>query len=114
MSEPAIPHLTKSRWAYLRALKGSIALRTRPFLAKELRTVKGDFRQQFTATGATMSSLCDAGWIEKVRVEIGGRGAPFRVGSVAQTYRVTDAGLAAIDACPDTFPGQPVYEKATP
>ena len=110
----AIPHLTNTRWAYLCALKASKALQSRPFLASELVTLRVGGERGFRATGATMASLRDAGWLESVPLDAGGSGSPFRMGRMAQAWRLTEAGRAAIAACPDTFPGPPVYEDDTP
>lgn len=106
-----IPHLTNTRWAYLCALKASKTLQSRPFLAGELATLRADGGRGFPATGATMASLRDAGWLVPVPLDVGGPGAPFRVGRMAQAWRLTEAGRAAIAACPDTFPGPPVYQE---
>ena len=105
MSKP--PPLTRGRWACLLALKASPVLRRRPFLARELVT---EFRgRQWPSSGATMHSLREAGWVEQVVVGDKGEGMPFRTGGPATAWVVTEAGQAAIDACPDTFPGEPVY-----
>jgi hypothetical protein len=102
------PHLTRGRWACLKALKASKVLRSRPFLAKELVT---EFRgKQWPSSGATMHALREAGWVEQISIGGKGEGMPFRTGGPATAWVVTPAGQIAIDACPDTFPGEPVYE----
>lgn len=57
-----------------------------------------------------MVALEKAGWVE--RIDIGStEGMPFRTGGPVRAWQVTDAGREAIAACPDTFPGEPVYRK---
>jgi hypothetical protein len=107
-----IPFLTKRRWACLVALKRNKALQRREFLAGEL-VVEGRNGHPFTATGATLVSLREAGWVDQVVVGGHGEKMPFRTGGPARAWRVTEAGLKAIAACPDTFPGEPVYEGNT-
>lgn len=103
-----IPHLTRTRWECLIALKSSRVLTTRPFLAREL-IIRGRGGRPWPSTGATMHSLREAGWVEQVSVGGSGEGMPFRSGGPATAWQITDAGRAAVDACPDTFPGEPVY-----
>lgn len=101
------PYLTRQRWACLIALRNNPRLQRREFLARELQT---EFRgKMWPATGATMHSLREAGWVEQVVVGGHGEKMPFRTGGPATAWRVTEAGLEAISACPDTFPGEPVY-----
>jgi hypothetical protein len=43
-----------------------------------------------------------------------GQGMPFQSGGPISAWEITDAGREAVKACPDTFPGDPVYVgKAT-
>jgi hypothetical protein len=104
------PTLTLTRWAALKALKASIALRRRPFLARELIYAGGRMGRVIAATGPTMESLRGAGWIEAVPACEPGEAMPFRSSGPMMAWQVTEAGHAAIAACPDTFPGQPVCD----
>jgi hypothetical protein len=106
----AIPHLTRARWFWLKALKQSRALQHRPFLASELKN-KCDDRLERTATGATLTSLEKAGWVERTLWGKVGQGMPFQSGGLISAWQLTDLGRSAIAACPDTFPGEPVYGK---
>jgi hypothetical protein len=72
------PNLTLTRWAALKALKASVALRRRPFLARELIYAGGRRGRMIAATGPTMESLRGAGWIEAVPVCKPGEAMPFR------------------------------------
>ena len=103
------PHLTRQRWSCLIALRKNKVLQRREFLARELQT---EWRgKMWPASGATMHSLREAGWVEQVVIGGKGEGLPFRSGGPAKAWRVTEAGQKAIAACPDTFPGEPVYKK---
>ena len=106
----AIPHLTRARWFWLKALKQSRALQRRPFLASELKN-KYDDRLERTATGATLTSLEKAGWVERTLWGKVGQGMPFQSGGPISAWQLTDLGRSAIAACPDTFSGEPVYGK---
>jgi hypothetical protein len=103
------PWLTKTRWKCLQAFKRQPRLMDRAFLAKELITQnrKGDWT--FPATGATMDSLRDAGWVQHVIIgpndSLG-----FRLGGAPRMWQLTEAGREAVKNCPDTFPGEPVYK----
>lgn len=105
------PQLTRVRWAALKALKGQKALQRRPFMTRELmipsRWSPGKSRP---ASGATLVSLEQAGWVRRIIIGDKGDGMPFRTGGQATAWEITDAGHEAIAACPDTFPGEPVYE----
>ena len=105
-----IPHLTRARWFWLKALKQSRALQRRPFLASELKN-KYDNGMEITATGATLTSLEKAGWVERTLWGKVGQGMPFQSGGPISAWQLTDLGRSAIAFCPDTFPGEPVYEK---
>ena len=104
------PTLTLTRWAALKALKASTVLRRRPFLARELIYAGGRRGSMIAATGATMDSLRGAGWIEAVPVCQPGEAMPFRSSGPMMAWQVTEAGHAAIAACPDTFPNGPVCD----
>jgi hypothetical protein len=104
------PTLTLTRWAALKALKASVALRRRPFLARELIFAGGRGGRMIAATGPTMESLRGAGWIEAVPVCEPGEAMPFRSSGPMMAWQVTEAGHAAIAACPDTFPNGPVCD----
>ena len=104
------PTLTLTRWAALKALKASTALRRRPFLARELIYAGGRGGRMLAATGPTMESLRGAGWIEAVPVCEPGEAMPFRSSGPMMAWQVTEAGHAAIAACPDTFPNGPVCD----
>lgn len=105
------PTLTLTRWAALKALKASTALRRRPFLARELIYAGGRRGRMIAATGPTMESLRGAGWIEAVPVCEPGEAMPFRSSGPMMAWQVTPAGHAAIAACPDTFPSGPVSDE---
>lgn len=102
------PHLTRSRWAALVALRNSPSLLRRPFLPKELRLLGRSGNFHYNATGATMVALEKAGWVERSTWGVGS-GMPFQAGGPISAWSITDAGREAIAACPDTFPGEPVY-----
>ena len=106
-----LPMLTQTRWAALIALKSSRALQSRPFLARELNYAGGRHGQVVAGHGATMASLAEAGWLEAVVVGKKGDGMPFRSGGAGRAWQLTEAGRIAVAACPDTFPGGPVYGK---
>lgn len=101
------PHLTRARWSALVVLKQSKSLHRRPFLAKELTRIYRTGVGIRQAHGALLFSLEKAGWVE--RITIGSEGMPFRTGGPARAWQITPAGHEAIAACPDTFPGDPVY-----
>jgi len=102
------PNLTIGRWMALRALSEQPVLLRRPFMARELKVgVRGGKRRP--ASGATMDALRKAGWAEKVTVGDAGEGMPFRTGGASTCWQITDAGRAAVDACPDEYPGDPAY-----
>ena len=107
------PHLTRTRWECLIALKSNRVLMGRPFLAREL-VIRGRGGRPWVSSGATMHSLREAGWVEQVSFGGAGEGMPFRTGGPATAWQITDAGRAAVDACPDTFPGEPVYSGGVP
>ena len=90
------------------ALKASPVLMNRPFLAHELK-YGGRKGGDTPARGATMYALESAGWVK--RAVFGGKGdrMPFRSGGPVTAWEVTLAGKEAVAACPDTFPGEPVY-----
>lgn len=102
------PHLTLKRWECLLALKASPTLQRRPFLAHELKTPgrNGVLRP---STGPTLSGLEKAGWVERAAWGKPGQGMPFRTGGPVNAWQLTYAGRRAVAACPDEFPGEPVY-----
>ena len=103
-----MPALTKVRWACLLAFKRQKVLMTRPFLPHEL--MYGGRRSGMTpARGPTMVALERAGWVRRTVWGGAGQGMPFRSGGPVNAWEITEAGRVAIDACPDTFPGEPVY-----
>ena len=106
------PILTERRWLALRALKANKVLHRRPFLAHELRvsSVRRSPDKLYPASGALLFSLEKAGWLRRIIIGDKGDGMPFRAGGVATAWEITEAGHEAIAACPDTFPGEPVYE----
>ncbi len=106
---PNKPHLTRARWSALVVLKQSKALHRRPFLAKELTRIYRTGVGIRQAHGALLVSLEKAGWVE--RITVGNAGMPFRTGGPQNAWNVTEAGKVAIAACPDTFPGEPVYGR---
>ena len=65
--------------------------------------------QRRAAAELMEEGMREAGWVEQIVVGDKGEGMPFRTGGPATAWAVTEAGQAAIDACPDTFPGDPVY-----
>jgi hypothetical protein len=108
MTDQRPPNLTLGRWNALRALKEQPVFLRRPFVARELKiTVRGGKRRP--ASGATMDALRMAGWAEKITVGGPGEGMPFRTGGASTAWRITDAGRAAVAACPDEYPGDPTY-----
>lgn len=102
------PWLTKTRWACLQAFKRQPRLMDRAFLAKELVTQNRRGEWTFPATGATMDSLRDAGWVQNVIIGPE-KGLGFKLGGPIRMRQLTDAGREAVKNCPDTFPGEPVY-----
>jgi hypothetical protein len=112
-----IPHLTRVRWQILLALRNNRVLQNRPFLAKELmvkhhsRSRPGEFYMR-PAAGMSMITLEQAGWVERTTWGAKGQRMPFQSGGPLSAWQLTDAGRAAIAACPDTFPGEPVYRKS--
>lgn len=104
------PHLTRARWACLIALKQSPALLRRPFLPREVKMLSRNNKTTYPATGPTMVALEKAGWVERTTWGTG-PGMPFQSGGPINAWSITDAGREAIAACPDTFPGEPVYGR---
>ncbi len=104
------PYLTFTRWLCLRSFKQNPLLLRRPFLAKELKIPyrNGTLRP---AAGPTLAGLEQAGWVERTSWGSPGQGMPFQTGGPISAWQVTHAGREAIAACPDTFPGEPVYGK---
>ncbi len=102
------PWLTQTRWACLKAFQRQPDLMDRPFQAKELITLnrKGDW--VFPCSGATMHSLREAGWIDRVAVETN-TSVGFRTGGPTHLWQITDAGRKAVENCPDVFAGEPTY-----
>jgi hypothetical protein len=106
----ALPWLTKRRWGCLQAFKRQRILMERCFMAKEMILPNRKGEWVFPATGATMDSLRDAGWVR--RVYFGDdQSLGFRLGRMPPLWEITDAGREAVKNCPDTFPGEPVYRK---
>ena len=105
------PTLTVTRWAYLRAIKASRVLMTRPFMRRELRPVAPMTGRPYMAWGAGLRSLREAGWIEELKPDLRGSGSPFRAGRVTTLWNVTPAGHKIIETLPDTFRGLPVYDE---
>lgn len=101
------PHLTRSRWSALKMMKDQKSLLRRPFLSKELKRVSRNEKAVHSSHGALLVSLEKAGWVERITVQ--NVGVPFLPGGPRNAWQVTDAGREAIAACPDTFPGDPVY-----
>ena len=108
MTDKQTPHLTRSRWSALKMMKQQKSLLRRPFLSKELKRIHRCEREIVSAHGALLVSLEKAGWVE--RITIGNEGMPFRTGGPQNAWQITDAGREAIASCPDTFPGEPVYD----
>lgn len=106
------PWLTKRRWNCLKAFQRQPHLMDRPFQAKELIICNRRGEWTFPASGAMVDSLRNAGWIEQVIVEPE-KGLGFRVGGPVRMWQITDPGRDAVKACPDTFPGNPIYRKAS-
>lgn len=105
-----VPYLTSVRWHCLQAFKRQPSLMRRPFLAKELQ-IQARWNDQVLrpATGPTLSGLERAGWVRRAIWGLPGTGMPFRTGGPISAWELTDAGREAIAACPDIFPGEPVY-----
>lgn len=101
-------YLTKARWEALQAFKRQPHLLKREFVAKDLMVRSWENKPLHPAYGMMMYSLQEAGWIERVQIAEGwGSGSPFRMGRLPKAWKVTDAGLKAIEECPDVFPGEP-------
>lgn len=103
-----LPYLTEVRWNCLRSFKRQPSLLRRPFLAKELKVPSRNGVMR-PATGPTLSGLEKAGWVRRTIWGQPGTGMPFQSGGPISAWELTDAGREAIAACPDTFPGDPVY-----
>jgi len=104
------PHLTIGRWNALKALRKQPELHHRPFAARELKVMhRGGNRRP--ASGPTLDALRSAGWAEKVNVDLHDNDLPFHVRIDGTAWQITDEGRKAIDACPDEYPGDPVYGK---
>ena len=103
------PHLTETRWQCLMAFKRQAILQRRPFLSGELKIPNrhGVMRR---ASGPTLYALERAGWVERMTWGESGIGMPLRSGGPVCSWQLTDAGRNAIAACPDIFPGEPVYK----
>jgi hypothetical protein len=106
------PHLTLIRWNCLRSFKKNQLLLRRPFLASELKIPHRNGKL-VSATGPTLYGLEKAGWVERAQWGTEEKNMPFRTGSPGNAWQVTHAGREAIAACPDTFPGEPVYGTKT-
>ena len=108
----SVPYLTEVRWNCLLAFKRQPHLMRRPFLAKELK-VPGRNGVLRPSTGPTLSGLEKAGWVRRAIWGAPGQGMPFQSGGPISAWELTDAGVEAVNACPDTFPGDPVYGSRT-
>lgn len=108
----SVPYLTEVRWNCLLAFKRQPHLMRRPFLAKELK-VPGRNGVLRPSTGPTLSGLEKAGWVRRAIWGTPGQGMPFQSGGPISAWELTDAGVEAVNACPDTFPGDPVYGSRT-
>lgn len=104
----APPYLTVVRFHCLRAFARQPSLLRRPFLAKELK-VEGRNGVLRPATGPTLFGLEKAGWVRRTIWGLPETGMPFQSGGPISAWELTDAGREAVAACPDTFPGDPVY-----
>ena len=104
------PWLTRTRWKCLQAFKRQPHLMDRAFLAKEMATQSRRGEWKFPASGATMDSLRDAGWVQQVIIGPE-KGLGFRLGGPVRMWQITEAGRKAVESCPDIFPGEPVYGK---
>lgn len=102
------PWLTKTRWKCLQAFKRQPRLMDRAFLPKELITQNRKGEWKFPATGATMDSLREAGWVQQVIIGPS-NSLGFKLGGAPRMWQLTEAGKEAVKNCPDTFPGEPVY-----
>jgi hypothetical protein len=102
------PWLTKQRWNCLRAFKRQPRLMDTAFIPKQLVLPNRRGEWTFPATGATMHSLREAGWVKSIIIgpddSLG-----FRLGKAPRMWEITEAGREAVKNCPDTFPGEPVY-----
>lgn len=63
---------------------------------------------KFPASGATMDSLREAGWVQSVIIGPE-KGLGFRMGGPIRMWQLTETGKKAVENCPATFPGEPVY-----
>jgi hypothetical protein len=98
------PNLTSARWEVLLYLKTHPHLMARPFLAREIRVAYRGGKHG-PASGATMHSLREAGWLRHVVVGDKPGEMPFRTGGPAACWEITDTGREAVAACPDEYPG---------
>lgn len=104
------PWLTRKRWSCLQAFKRQPRLMETAFVAKQLITQNRRGEWVFPASGATMDSLREAGWVQSVIIGPE-KGLGFRMGGAIRMWQLTDAGREAVKNCPDTFPGEPVYRS---
>ena len=106
------PRLTLGRWTALMAIKEQPELHHRPFAARELKVMHRGAKRR-PASGATMLTLYVAGWVRKVAVSAPDTDAPFAVLAGDTAWQVTEEGRRAIAACPEEYPGDPVYGNQT-
>jgi len=102
------PRLTLGRWTALMALRDQPELQRRPFSARELKVMPRSGKRR-PASGATLAALRSAGWAEKITVNVLVSDAPFQTQTDKCRWQITEAGRKAIAACPDEYPGDPVY-----
>ena len=101
------PKLTRVRWQVMQIIKSNRRFQEREFLANEIgqEMVRRSKRMKSYNCGATMFSLEEAGWLERVEVHAPTTGA-FRLSSNLRAWRLTDTGREVLDLLPDTAPSR--------
>lgn len=82
------PTLTRPRWHALKKLE---AIGDKPFIGTEV-----------DVKGPSLVSLEECGWVERVAAPADN--TPFAIATQGHHWRVTAAGIKAIEALPDTPP----------
>ena len=102
--------LTRNRWECLLAFRDKPSLQSRPFLAREIYLMSGIRLLWHPASGATLTALEKTGWVERAEWKTLGEGPlPRRRDGTINAWQLTDAGRAAVAACPPVFPGDKTH-----
>lgn len=101
------PKLTKVRWEVMQIIKSNRRFQEREFLSNEIgnEMVKRDKRLKSYNCGATMFSLEEAGWLERVELYAPTTGA-FQLSSNLRAWRLTEKGKEVLNLLPDTSPSR--------